>query len=62
MPEVYVHLIEGRSIEQKRALVAEITAAVVKHAAVPAEAVMVEILDVPRHNKAKAGVLFSDRK
>ena len=62
MPEVYVHLIEGRSIEQKRALVADITAAVVKHAAVPAEAVMVEILDVPRHNKAKAGVLFSDRK
>jgi 4-oxalocrotonate tautomerase len=62
MPEVYVHLIEGRSIEQKRALVADITAAVVKHAAVPADAVMVEILDVPRHNKAKAGVLFSDRK
>lgn len=61
MPEVYVHLVEGRTIEQKRALVADITAAVVKHAAVPPEAVMVEILDVARHNKAKAGVLFSDR-
>jgi 4-oxalocrotonate tautomerase len=61
MPEVYVHLVEGRTIEQKRALVADITAAVVQHIKVPPEAVMVEILDVPRHNKAKAGVLFSDR-
>jgi 4-oxalocrotonate tautomerase len=61
MPEVYVHLVEGRTIEQKRALVADITAAVVRHTNVPADAVMVEILDVPRHNKAKGGVLFSDR-
>jgi 4-oxalocrotonate tautomerase len=61
MPEVYIHLVEGRTIEQKRALVADITAAVVLHAKVPPEAVMIEILDVPRHNKAKAGVLFSDR-
>jgi 4-oxalocrotonate tautomerase len=61
MPEVYVHLIEGRTIEQKRALVVAITEAVVLHAKVPPEAVMVEILDVPRHNKAKGGVLFSDR-
>jgi 4-oxalocrotonate tautomerase len=61
MPEVYVHLVEGRTIEQKRALVADITKAVVQHTGVPAEAVMVEIIDVHRHNKAKGGVLFSDR-
>lgn len=61
MPEVYVHAVEGRSIEQKRALVADITRAVVEHFKVPAENVMVEIVETPRHNKAKGGVLFSDR-
>lgn len=61
MPEVYVHLVEGRSLEQKRALITDITAAVVQHAKVPLEAVLVEIVEVPRHHKAKGGVLFSDR-
>jgi 4-oxalocrotonate tautomerase len=61
MPEIYVHLVEGRSQEQKKALVTDITAAVVKHAKVAPEAVMVEIIEVPRHHKAKGGVLFSER-
>ena len=61
MPEIYVHAVEGRTIEQKRALVADITDAVVKHFQVPAENVMVQIVESPRHNKAKGGVLFSDR-
>ena len=61
MPEIYVHAVEGRTIEQKRALVKDITAAVVAHFAVAPEAVMVEIVETPRHNKAKGGVLFSDR-
>jgi 4-oxalocrotonate tautomerase len=61
MPEVYVHAVEGRSVEQKRALVRDITEAVVKNFGVAADAVLVEILESPRHNKAKGGVLFSDR-
>jgi 4-oxalocrotonate tautomerase len=61
MPEVYVHAVEGRSIEQKRGLVKDITEAVVKHFQVPAEAVMVQIMESPRTLKAKGGVLFSDR-
>ncbi|RPI41435.1 MAG: 4-oxalocrotonate tautomerase, partial [Hyphomicrobiaceae bacterium] len=31
MPEIYVHAIEGRTLEQKRALVKDITEAVVRH-------------------------------
>jgi 4-oxalocrotonate tautomerase len=31
MPEVYVHAIEGRTKEQKRALIKDITDAVVKN-------------------------------
>jgi 4-oxalocrotonate tautomerase len=61
MPEVYVHAVEGRSLEQKRALVQDITAAVVKHFGVAADAVLVQIVESSRENKAKGGVLFSER-
>ncbi|HTW69300.1 MAG TPA: 2-hydroxymuconate tautomerase, partial [Acetobacteraceae bacterium] len=61
MPEVYVHAIEGRSKEQKRALIKDITDAVVKNFGVTADAVLVEIVESSRDNKAKGGVLFSER-
>jgi 4-oxalocrotonate tautomerase len=61
MPEVYVHAIEGRSKEQKRALIKDITDAVVKNFGVGADAVLVEIIENFRDNKAKGGVVFSER-
>jgi len=61
MPEIYVHAVEGRTLDQKRALVRDITAAVVKNFNVGAETVMVQIVESPKENKAKGGVLFSDR-
>jgi len=61
MPEIYVHAVEGRTLDQKRALVKDITAAVVKNFGSPAEAVMVQIVESPKENKAKGGVLFSER-
>jgi 4-oxalocrotonate tautomerase len=61
MPEVYVHAIEGRTKEQKRALIKDITDAVVKNLDVTADAVLVEIIKSSRDNKAKGGVLFSER-
>ena len=45
MPEIYVHAVEGRTLDQKRALVRDITAAVVKNFNVPADSVMVEIVE-----------------
>jgi 4-oxalocrotonate tautomerase len=62
MPEVYVHAVKGRTLEQKRALVKDITEAVVRHFVVPAEAVMVEIVESDPACKAKGGVLFSERR
>lgn len=62
MPEIYVYAIEGRSIDQKRALVKEITDSVVRHFEVDAEAVTVQIVESSKTNKAKGGVLFSERK
>jgi 4-oxalocrotonate tautomerase len=61
MPEVYVYAVEGRSLEQKRALVKDITEAVVKNFKVGADAVMVQIVESSKENKAKGGVLFSER-
>ncbi len=60
MPEVVVYILEGRSLEQKRGLVKDITAAVVKNAGDHAR----ERHRVAGRNreelKAKGGVLFSE--
>jgi 4-oxalocrotonate tautomerase len=61
MPEIYVHAVEGRTLEQKRALVRDITAAVVKNFAVSPDRVMVQIIESSKENKAKGGILFSER-
>ncbi len=61
MPLVTVKAIEGRNIEQKRALVRDITAAVVKHFKVDPDAVLVDLIDYSKDNFAKAGKLFIDR-
>jgi len=60
MPEVIVYLIEGRSLDQKRELVKDLTAAVVKNIGAPAESVTVSLVETPKTSKAKAGVLFAD--
>src|SRR5215469_5879616 len=62
MPEIYVHAVKGRSLDQKRALIKDITDAVVKNFSVPAEAVMVEIVESEPTAKAKGGVLFSEMR
>ncbi|WP_158932919.1 tautomerase family protein [Acidisphaera sp. S103] len=61
MPEIYVHAVEGRTLDQKRALVQDITAAVVKNFNVAPDRVMVQIIESPKENKAKGGILFSER-
>ena len=61
MPEIYVHAVKGRSLDQKRALIKDITDAVVRNFGVTSDAVLVEIIETSRDNKAKGGVLFSER-
>jgi len=60
MPEVVVYLLEGRSLEQKRGLVKDITSAVVKHVGAPPESVTVSLVETAKTSKAKGGVLFSE--
>lgn len=61
MPEIVVYAVEGRSAEQKRGLMKDITEAVVSNFGVPAAAVVVQIVEAPKTDKMKGGVLFSDR-
>ena len=61
MPEVYVHAIEGRSPEQKKALMADITQAVMKHFNTPAELVVVTVVESRKTEKMKGGKLFTER-
>ncbi len=61
MPEVIIELAQGRTIEQKRALVRQVTQAVVDTCDVKPEQVTVIIHENPPTDKAKGGVLFSDR-
>ncbi|HWK01096.1 MAG TPA: tautomerase family protein [Xanthobacteraceae bacterium] len=61
MPEVVVYLAEGRTLDQKRGLVQDITSAVAKNCSVSPDVVTVSLMETPKHNKAKGGVLFSER-
>ncbi len=61
MPLITVKALEGRTIEQKRGLVEDITEAVVKNFKVELERVMVDIVEYSKDNLAEAGKLFVDR-
>jgi 4-oxalocrotonate tautomerase len=61
MPVVTVQMWEGRTLEQKRALVAAITEAMVVHAGAKPDGLHVVIQEIPRENWGRAGVLGVDR-
>jgi 4-oxalocrotonate tautomerase len=61
LPFVVVHMWEGRSLEEKRALARAITEAMVKHAHAAPDALHVVIQEYSRENWARAGVLGVDR-
>jgi len=60
MPEIIVYAVAGRTADQKRALVKDITDAVVKNFTVKPEQVVVSIIETPKDLKARGGVLFSE--
>ncbi len=59
MPIVFVEMWEGRTVEQKKKLIQDITEAVTKMGP-PPEHVQVIIRDYPKHNWSKAGKLASE--
>jgi 4-oxalocrotonate tautomerase len=62
MPIVQIHLLKGRTVEQKRALVKRVTEAVSETVNAPPEAVEVIISEMERENFSRAGILIADQK
>ncbi len=60
MPFAQIYLIEGRTEEQKRAVIEKVTAALVEAVGAPKENVRVWIQDVPKTNWGIAGVSAKD--
>ena len=60
MPAVIIQADEGRTVDQKRGLVKDITEALCKNFAVPPEAVSVLIQEGKKENRGKAGKLAID--
>lgn len=56
MPFAQIHLLEGRSEEQKRAAIERVTQALVEALGAPRESVRVLIHDVPKENWGIGGV------
>lgn len=61
MPIVTVKMLEGRSDDQKKALVEKVTAAVTETTGAPAERVTVIIEEMKKNHFATAGVRASDQ-
>jgi 4-oxalocrotonate tautomerase len=60
MPFAQIYLIEGRTEEQKRAVIEKVTAALCEAVGAPKENVRVWIQDVPATNWGIAGVTAKD--
>ncbi|WP_391119867.1 2-hydroxymuconate tautomerase [Psychrobacillus sp. L3] len=61
MPYVTVKMLEGRTEEQKKALVEKVTTAVVETVNAPAENVVVFIEEMSKNHYAVGGQRFSDK-
>jgi 4-oxalocrotonate tautomerase len=60
MPEILVHLAAGRTAAQKKALMKDITDAVVKSLSVQPDRVVVQIVESPKDSKSRGGVPFDE--
>lgn len=61
MPIITVNMFEGRTVDQKRKLVAEMTDAVVNSIGVKPEDVRIIIQDMAKHDYSIGGKLTIDR-
>ena len=62
MPIVHVHMVVGRSIEQKRSLVEKITATLTETINVNEENVHIILHESPAENASTGGVLLFDAR
>jgi 4-oxalocrotonate tautomerase len=61
MPEITINLAVGRTDEQKKGMMLDITQALVKNLGVTADAVVIQINEAQLNNKMKGGETFVER-
>lgn len=61
MPKVTIQIFEGRTMDQKRALVAKVTDAIVETIGARREGVDVTILEINKTQYAVGGELYCDK-
>jgi len=62
MPEITINLAAGRTDVQKRGMMADITAALVKNLGVDPEVVVIQINEAPLSHKMKGGKTDLERQ
>ena len=62
MPVIHIHMLEGRTDEQKRALVRTITQAIVEIAKAPLEHTHVIFHEISRRDWGYGGTLLSEKE
>ena len=62
MPLIAIHLLEGRTDEQKKALLASVTRAVQESIGAPLESIRVWVQEFSPKEYMAAGVLAADKK
>jgi 4-oxalocrotonate tautomerase len=61
MPLVTIKMYEGRTIEQKRGMVRDVTEAIVKNIGCQTSAVQIDIVDLKKENIGQGGKLAADQ-
>jgi 4-oxalocrotonate tautomerase len=62
MPLIEVHLLEGRTADQKKALLTAVTKAVHESIGAPVDTIRVWIEEFPRTDYMAAGVWYAEKK
>ena len=61
MPLAQITMLAGRTTDQKRRLVQRLTDVLCEELDAKPDAVVITLIEVPRENYSRAGVLISDR-
>ncbi|MBC7363479.1 MAG: 2-hydroxymuconate tautomerase family protein [Candidatus Aminicenantes bacterium] len=62
MPLVEIHLLEGRTKEQKKALLEAVTKAIQESLGTPLETIRVWVQEIPKDEFMTAGILASEKE
>ena len=62
MPEITINMAVGRTDEQKKGMMVDITAALVKNLGVEPDAVVIQINEAPLQHKMKGGKTYLERQ